>query len=248
MNETKKPVAIVTGAGRGIGKACAKSLAQSGFTVIINYGRSKQEADATVREIIEEGGDAFSYQCNVSNYEEVKAMVEAVHNQYGSIDVLVNNAGITRDNLVLKMTEQEFDDVIQTNLKGVFNTTKHVARYMLKQRSGRIVNISSVVGIKGNTGQTNYASAKAGVIGLTKALARELASRNITVNAIAPGFIQTDMTKALPEAVAETMKIQIPLKRFGKPEDIADMVTYLATNEGNYITGQVFVVDGGLAM
>ena len=175
-------------------------------------------------------------------------LIDTIVKEHKTIDIIVNNAGITRDNLLLKMSEQEFDDVITTNLKGAFNTIKHASRYMLKQRSGKIINISSVSGIIGNAGQTNYSAAKAGIIGMTKAVAKELASRNITVNAVAPGFIQTDMTEALPEAMKEKVSDSIPLKKMGQPEDIAKMVSFLASSQGDYVTGQVFKVDGGIAI
>ena len=245
---SQQKVALVTGASRGIGKEIAITLAKKGFAVVINYSGSKDAALEVVDTLIKDGYTAMAYGCDVADFLSVKTMMEEVVNQYGSIDVLVNNAGITRDNLLLKMSEEDFDSVIDINLKGAFNTAKHASRYMLKQRSGRIINISSVSGIAGNAGQTNYAAAKAGLIGMTKTLARELAARNITVNAVAPGFISTDMTEKLPEAVVEQVKNQIPLKRFGNVKDIADMVAFLATNEGNYITGQVFQVDGGLAI
>lgn len=246
MSEQK--VAVITGASRGIGKEIAITLAKKGFVVVINYSGNEDAALEVVDTLTKDGYTAMAYGCDVADFLSVKTMMEEVVSQYGSIDVLVNNAGITRDNLLLKMSEEEFDSVIDVNLKGAFNTAKHASRYMLKQRSGRIINISSVSGIMGNAGQTNYAAAKAGLIGMTKTLARELAARNITVNAVAPGFISTDMTEKLPEAVVEQVKNQIPLKRFGNVKDIADMVAFLATNEGNYITGQVFQVDGGLAI
>lgn len=246
MSEQK--VAVITGASRGIGKEIAITLAKKGFAVVINYSGNEDAALEVVDTLTKDGYTAMAYGCDVADFLSVKTMMEEVVSQYGSIDVLVNNAGITRDNLLLKMSEEEFDSVINVNLKGAFNTAKHASRYMLKQRSGRIINISSVSGIMGNAGQTNYAAAKAGLIGMTKTLARELAARNITVNAVAPGFISTDMTEKLPEAVVEQVKNQIPLKRFGNVKDIADMVAFLATNEGNYITGQVFQVDGGLAI
>lgn len=245
---SQQKVALVTGASRGIGKEIAITLAKKGFAVVINYSGSKDAALEVVDTLSKDGYTAMAYGCDVADFLSVKTMMEEVVNQYGSIDVLVNNAGITRDNLLLKMSEEDFDSVIDINLKGAFNTAKHASRYMLKQRSGRIINISSVSGIAGNAGQTNYAAAKAGLIGMTKTLARELAARNITVNAVAPGFISTDMTEKLPETVVEQVKNQIPLKRFGNVKDIADMVAFLATNEGNYITGQVFQVDGGLAI
>lgn len=241
-------VALVTGASRGIGRAIAEELASQGAYVIINYSGNEQAASEVLNTITKMGKRASLYRCNVGNYEEVKEMIETIVKEHKSIDIIVNNAGITRDNLLLKMSEQEFDDVITTNLKGAFNTIKHASRYMLKQRSGKIINISSVSGITGNAGQANYSAAKAGIIGMTKAVAKELASRNINVNAVAPGFIQTDMTDALPDAMKEKVSDAIPLKKMGQPEDIAKMVSFLASSQGDYVTGQVFQVDGGIAI
>lgn len=241
-------VALVTGASRGIGRAIAEELASQGAYVIINYSGNEQAAGEVLNTITKMGKRASLYRCNVGNYEEVKEMIDTIVKEHKTIDIIVNNAGITRDNLLLKMSEQEFDDVITTNLKGAFNTIKHASRYMLKQRSGKIINISSVSGIIGNAGQTNYCAAKAGIIGMTKAVAKELASRNITVNAVAPGFIQTDMTEALPDAMKEKVSDSIPLKKMGQPEDIAKMVSFLASSQGDYVTGQVFKVDGGIAI
>ena len=200
------------------------------------------------KEIEAAGGKAEVYQCNVSDFEKCQAFIQDVIKTYGRLDILVNNAGITRDGLLMKMSEADFDSVIETNLKGTFNTIRFASRQMLKQRSGRIINMSSVVGIAGNAGQANYASSKAGVIGLTKAVARELASRGITVNAIAPGFIETEMTEVLSDAVKEASVAQIPLGRFGKPEDIAKTAAFLASDDAGYITGQVIQVDGGMAI
>lgn len=241
-------VALVTGASRGIGRAIAEELASQGAYVIINYSGNEQAASEVLNTITKMGKRASLYRCNVGNYEEVKEMIDTIVKEHKSIDIIVNNAGITRDNLLLKMSEQEFDDVITTNLKGAFNTIKHASRYMLKQRSGKIINISSVSGIIGNAGQTNYSAAKAGIIGLTKAVAKELAPRNINVNAVAPGFIQTDMTDALPDGVKEKVSDAIPLKKMGQPKDIAKMVSFLASSQGDYVTGQVFKVDGGIAI
>lgn len=241
-------VALVTGASRGIGRAIAEELASQGAYVIINYSGNEQAASEVLNTITKMGKRASLYRCNVGDYEEVKLMIDTIVKEHKSIDIIVNNAGITRDNLLLKMSEQEFDDVITTNLKGAFNTIKHASRYMLKQRSGKIINISSVSGITGNAGQTNYSAAKAGIIGMTKAVAKELASRNINVNAVAPGFIQTDMTDALPDAMKEKVSDAIPLKKMGQPEDIAKMVSFLASSQGDYVTGQVFKVDGGIAI
>lgn len=240
--------ALVTGASRGIGRAIAKELARQGARVIVNYNGSKEQAEQTAEEIRAEGGQAESYCCNVTEKEAVKEMIQQIVSQYGRLDILVNNAGITRDNLLLKMKEEEWEEVLNTNLKGVFHTSKHGAKQMLKQRSGSIVNISSVSGILGNPGQTNYAASKAGVIGFTKSLARELASREIRVNAVAPGFIETEMTAKLSEAAVEAGKAQIPFGRFGKAQEVAQAVCFLASEEASYITGQVLKVDGGMGM
>ena len=240
--------ALVTGAGRGIGKAIALELAAKGAFVIVNYNGSKEAAEQTVAEIKAAGGDAIAYQCSVSDYEACGAMITALIKEYAHIDILVKNAGITRDGLLMKMSEEDFDAVINTNLKGCFNTIRHMSRYFLKQRAGKIINISSVSGILGNAGQANYSASKAGVIGLTKAVARELASRGINVNAVAPGFVETDMTDALSDSVKENLKSQIPLGKIGHPQDIAKAVAFLASPDANYITGQVLSVDGGMAI
>ena len=241
-------IAVVTGASRGIGRAIALELASRGAFVVVNYNGSKDRAEQVKKEIEAAGGKAEVYQCNVSDFEKCQAFIQDVIKTYGRLDILVNNAGITRDGLLMKMSEADFDSVIETNLKGTFNTIRFASRQMLKQRSGRIINMSSVVGIAGNAGQANYASSKAGVIGLTKAVARELASRGITVNAIAPGFIETEMTEVLSDAVKEASVAQIPLGRFGKPEDIAKTAAFLASDDAGYITGQVIQVDGGMAI
>lgn len=241
-------IAVVTGASRGIGRAIALELASRGAFVVVNYNGSKDRAEEVKKEIEAAGGKAEVYQCNVSDFEKCQAFIQDVIKTYGRLDILVNNAGITRDGLLMKMSEADFDSVIETNLKGTFNTIRFASRQMLKQRSGRIINMSSVVGIAGNAGQANYASSKAGVIGLTKAVARELASRGITVNAIAPGFIETEMTEVLSDAVKEASVAQIPLGRFGKPEDIAKTAAFLASDNAGYITGQVIQVDGGMAI
>lgn len=240
--------ALVTGAGRGIGKAIALELAAKGAFVIVNYNGSKDAAEQTVAEIKAAGGDAVAYQCSVSDYEACGAMITALIKEYTHIDILVNNAGITRDGLLMKMSEEDFDAVINTNLKGCFNTIRHMSRYFLKQRAGKIINISSVSGILGNAGQANYSASKAGVIGLTKAVARELASRGINVNAVAPGFVETDMTDTLSDSVKENLKSQIPLGKIGHPQDIAKTVAFLASPDADYITGQVLSVDGGMAI
>lgn len=241
-------VALVTGAGRGIGSAIAKTLAANGAFVIVNYNGSKEKAEAVVEEIKRSGADAAAVQCDVSDYAACGRMVEDLIAAYGHIDILVNNAGITRDNLILKMSEEEFDAVLNTNLKGTFHTIRHLSRYFVKQRAGRIINLSSVSGVMGNAGQANYSASKAGVIGLTKSVARELAKRGITCNAVAPGYIETEMTAQMPEAAKEAVKQQIPLQRTGTVWDIAEMVAFLASEKASYITGQVISVDGGMSI
>ncbi|MFV8827115.1 3-oxoacyl-[acyl-carrier-protein] reductase [Alkalihalobacterium sp. APHAB7] len=241
-------VALVTGASRGIGKAIALELAQNGAKVAVNYAGSKDKAEAVVSEIVASGGEAFAIQADVADSDAVQSMVKEVISTYGSLDILVNNAGITRDTLVMRMKDEDWDAVLNTNLKGVFLCAKAVTRQMMKQRSGRIINISSVVGVLGNAGQANYVAAKAGVIGLTKSLARELANRNITVNAVAPGFIETDMTDQLTEEIKESMLNQIPLSKLGQPQEIARVVRFLASEDSSYMTGQTLHVDGGMYM
>ncbi|MFB2506253.1 3-oxoacyl-[acyl-carrier-protein] reductase [Staphylococcus aureus] len=240
--------ALVTGASRGIGRSIALQLAEEGYNVAVNYAGSKEKAEAVVEEIKAKGDDSFAIQANVADADEVKAMIKEVVSQFGSLDVLVNNAGITRDNLLMRMKEQEWDDVIDTNLKGVFNCIQKATPQMLRQRSGAIINLSSVVGAVGNPGQANYVATKAGVIGLTKSAARELASRGITVNAVAPGFIVSDMTDALSDELKEQMLTQIPLARFGQDTDIANTVAFLASDKAKYITGQTIHVNGGMYM
>ena len=241
-------VAVVTGASRGIGKAIALKLASQGAKVVINYNGSEEKAKEVQAQIETEGGKAVIYQCDVSDYDACQTFIQDVVKTEGSLDILVNNAGITRDGLLMKMSEEDFDKVVDTNLKGAFHTIRFAARQMLKQRSGRIINMASVVGVTGNAGQANYAASKAGVIGLTKATARELASRGITVNAVAPGFIETDMTAVLSEKVKEASVAQIPLGKFGSPEQVAAAVAFLASSDAAYITGQVLHVDGGMVM
>jgi len=240
--------ALVTGASRGIGRAIAIALAEAGADVAINYSGSEAAANETADAVKALGRQAFIIQANVGIAAQFEDMVKQVVEQFGAIDILVNNAGITRDNLIMRMKEEEFDDVIETNLKGVFNGIKAVTRPMMKQRSGKIINISSVVGVLGNPGQANYVAAKAGVIGLTKASARELAARNITVNCIAPGFISTDMTDKLSEDMKQSLLGQIPLAKLGNGEDIANAVRFLASDAASYMTGQTIHVDGGMYM
>ena len=248
MGKLDGKTAVVTGASRGIGAAIAKHLAKEGARVVVNYSGSKNKAEEVVKEIEAAGGEAFAIQASVAESESVTGMIAATMERFGSVDILVNNAGITRDNLLMRMKESEWDDVINTNLKGVFLCTKAVTRQMMKQRAGRIINIASIVGVSGNAGQANYVAAKAGVIGLTKTTAKELASRNINVNAIAPGFITTEMTEELPEEVKTQMLTQIPLAKLGNPEDVAKAVVFLASDDSTYITGQTLHVDGGMVM
>lgn len=241
-------VAIVTGASRGIGRAVAFKLAEAGAKVVVNYAgnhAAAQEVEALIKNM---GGEALLVQADVSNAEAVEAVVKQTMEAFGRIDILVNNAGITRDGLLMRMKEDDWDAVINTNLKGVFLCTKSVSRIMMKQRSGKIINLTSVVGVMGNAGQANYAAAKAGVIGFTKSMARELASRGITVNAIAPGYISTDMTAVLPEQVKTEFISKIPLGKLGSPDNVADAVSFLASDAAQYITGQTLHVDGGMVM
>ncbi|WP_281486692.1 3-oxoacyl-[acyl-carrier-protein] reductase [Lysinibacillus sphaericus] len=248
MRKLEGKVVVVTGASRGIGRAIALKLADEGAKVVVNYSGSQAKAEEVVAIILEGGGEAIAVQASVSQTEEVTALMDTAVKTFGSLDILVNNAGITRDNLLMRMKENEWDDVLDTNLKGVFLCTKAVTRQMMKQRAGRIINISSIVGVAGNAGQANYVAAKAGVIGLTKTTAKELASRNILVNAIAPGFIETEMTDQLPEDIKQGMLTQIPLAKLGQPEDIAKAVVFLASDDANYMTGQTLHIDGGMVM
>lgn len=240
--------ALVTGASRGIGRSIALALAEAGANVAVNYSGSEAAAQAVVDEIKQLGVEAFAVQANVGQSDQAENLIKEVTNVFGRIDILVNNAGITRDNLIMRMKEEEFDQVIETNLKGVFNCLKSASRPMMKQRYGRIINISSVVGVLGNAGQANYVAAKAGVIGLTKSSARELASRGITVNCVAPGFIDTDMTRELSDELRDKMIQDIPLARLGRPEEIAKVVVFLASEGASYMTGQTLHVDGGMYM
>ena len=245
--EEKKTV-FVTGASRGIGKEVALKYAENGYDVIINYVSDKTDVEALEKEFKEKGADTLILKADVSNPEEVQNVVDKAIEKFGKIDVLVNNAGITRDNLLMRMSEEEFDRVIEINLKGTFLVTKAVSKYMMKKRNGSIVNLSSVVGVSGNSGQCNYSASKAGIIGFTKSVAKELASRNIRANAVAPGFIATDMTEVLPDKVKEEINGQIPLKRMGNAKEVAELIYFLGSDLSSYITGQVINVDGGMLM
>ncbi|MHB8170003.1 MAG: 3-oxoacyl-[acyl-carrier-protein] reductase [Thermincolia bacterium] len=244
----KDRVAIITGASRGIGRAVALELAKEGAKVVINYAGNAQKAQEVVDAIRGFGGVALAIQADVSSHQEVESMIDETVKHFGQVDILVNNAGITRDNLLMRMKEEDWDAIMATNLKGVFNCTKAVIRGMMKHRWGRVINITSVIGLIGNAGQANYAAAKAGIIGFTKSIAKELGSRNINVNAIAPGFIDTDMTAVLGDELKNSLLEQIPLSRLGSPEDVANLVVFLASDAASYITGQTINVDGGLVM
>lgn len=241
-------VALITGGTRGIGKQIALTLAKEGYNIAINYREENEDIKNTKKEIEENDVKCLTVQGDVSKYEDCERFVKQIIDEFGNIDVLVNNAGITRDTLLMRMQKEDFEKVIDTNLVGTFNVTKNVISYMIKARTGRIINISSVVGISGNAGQTNYAASKAGIIGFTKSLAKEVASRNILVNAVAPGFIQTSMTDVLKDEIKQEIEKTIPLKRIGAPEDVANVVKFLASNDSSYITGQVLHVDGGMLM
>lgn len=240
--------AVVTGASRGIGREIALTLAKLGANLVVNYRSNLGAVEGVINEIKQYGVDAVAVQGDVSSFEDSKNIINTATLKFGRIDILVNNAGITRDGLILRMKEQDFDSVIETNLKGAFNCIRHVSAVMLKQKSGKIINIASVVGITGNAGQANYSAAKAGIIGMTKSVAKELGGRGINVNAVAPGFIITDMTDTLSDKTKETISNSIPLKRLGKPSDVANLVAFLASDSSNYITGQVINIDGGMVM
>ena len=246
MKRFENKIVLVTGAGRGIGASIAKRFASEGAEVIVNYSGNDEAAQKTVDEITATGGQAQKYKCSVNDSESVKVMIDEIIKEFGRIDILVNNAGITKDGLMLRMTDEDFDRVIDVNLKGTFNCTKYVSKYMLKQKSGKIINISSVVGLSGNAGQVNYSASKAGIIGITKSAAKELSSRGITVNAVAPGYVDTDMTKVLSDNIRNEILKNIPLQRMGNVEDISNCVAFLASEEASYITGQVISVDGGM--
>lgn len=248
MSDLSGKVAIVTGGSRGIGKAIAIKLAEGGCSVCLTYKKNLQSAEEVVRKITELGGKAIAIQADSAKFEDAQKVVDEVLKNFGRIDILINNAGITKDTLLIRMSEDDWNEVMDTNLKGVFNFTKAVVKHMISQRSGKIINISSVVGITGNAGQANYAASKAGIIGFTKSVAKELASRNIQVNAVAPGYVETDMTAKLSEEQKKRLMELIPMKRVAKPEEIAGVVKFLASSDADYITGQVIVVDGGLTM
>ncbi|MGQ9568934.1 MAG: 3-oxoacyl-[acyl-carrier-protein] reductase [Anaerolineae bacterium] len=248
MEDLSGKVAIVTGASRGIGRAIALELARRGATVVVNYHTNEAAAQEVVAEIERAGGRALAIRADVSQPEEARRLVDAATETFGQVDILVNNAGVTRDTLLMRMSEEDWDLVLDTNLKGAFNCIKAAARTMVRRRFGRIINVTSVAGLAGNVGQANYCAAKAGLIGLTKAVAKELGPRNITVNAVAPGFVETDMTASLPQDLKDTAIRMTPLGRAGRPEDIAKAVAFLASDEAAFITGQILSVDGGMVM
>jgi 3-oxoacyl-[acyl-carrier protein] reductase len=248
MESLKGKTAVVTGASRGIGRAIAIKLAEMGANIVINCRSNSKSVEDIIAEIESKGGRAVAIQGDVSIFSQAENIMKKAVEIFGTLDILVNNAGITKDGLVLRMKEEDFDKVIEVNLKGVFNCIRHASTIMVKQKSGKIINLSSVVGVTGNAGQVNYAAAKAGIIGLTKSLARELASRGINVNAVAPGFIQTDMTEVLSDKVKENTLNSIPLKRFGTVEDVSNVVAFLCSSDSDYITGQVINIDGGMVM
>ena len=244
----EKKTVLVTGGSRGIGKEVALKYAENGYNIVINYVSSNTDVEELKKEFEQKGAEALILKADVTNTQEVENVVNKAIEKFGTIDVLVNNAGITKDNLLMRMTEEEFDKVININLKGTYVVTKAVIKYMMKKRSGSIINLSSVVGVAGNAGQCNYSASKAGIIGFTKSLAKELSSRNIRVNAVAPGFIQTDMTSVLSDSVKENINSQIPLKRMGSPREVANVIYFLGNDDSSYITGQVINVDGGMVM
>lgn len=248
MSDFKDKIVLVTGAGRGIGRAIALEMGKRGATVVVNFRSSEAEANAVLEEIKAAGGNGMVYKADVADADAVDEMIKTVTKEYGQLDVLVNNAGVTRDNVIMMLKPEDFDVVIDTNLRSAWLCCKAASRQMMRKRAGRIINITSVVGIAGNGGQTNYSASKAGLIGLTKSLAKELASRNVTVNAVAPGFIATDMTAELDATVKETALSHIPLGRMGEPEEVAKAVAFLASDDAGYITGQVLIVDGGMVM
>ena len=244
----EKKVVFVTGASRGIGKEVALKYAENGYNVVINYASDKTDVESLKKEFEEKNVETIIEKADVTNSNQIEELVKKAIEKFGKIDVLVNNAGITKDNLLMRMSEEEFDKVIEVNLKGTYIVTKAVTKYMMKKRSGSIINLSSVVGVAGNAGQTNYSASKAGIIGFTKSVAKELASRNIRANAVAPGFIETDMTAVLPDTVKENIHNQIPLRRMGTAKEVANLIYFLGSEESSYITGQVINIDGGMVM
>ena len=246
MEERK--VAFITGGSRGIGKEVALKFADNGYNIVINYVSDKTDTKGLEKEFTKRGVEALIIKADVTNTEQIENLVKEVIEKFGKIDVLVNNAGVTKDNLLMRMSEEEFDKVVEVNLKGTFIVTKAVIKYMMKKRSGSIINLSSVVGVAGNAGQANYSASKAGIIGFTKSVAKELASRNIRANAVAPGFIETDMTAVLSDSVKENIHNQIPLKRMGSAKEVANLIYFLGSDESSYITGQTINIDGGMVM